>query len=309
MSARIERLIGLATLQGPAVTGYRRFGVPPGGAFDQESYRLGCALAGCEPGSLAIELSNAAIEIDLDVATGVAVVGAEVEIEALGPAGTEPPSDADGRRRMLPNVSFDVLPGQTLKIAAPRFGLRVYLCVAGGWVPDGVDSLLARAGRRLAAGDVLGCAESLPTGTVQRLADPPTSLDRSPFGVLPVQDSKLQIPNSKLVVSHSSDRTGIRLDGLDPVVFEERPSEPTCLGAIQLTPSGQLIVIGPDGPTIGGYPKIGAICSADLGRLAHLRPGQEVELTEIDLEEARRLAEEGAAKLRRRIGQLAIARA
>jgi len=285
--------------------GYRRFGVPPGGAFDQESYLLGCALAGCEAGSLAIELSNAAVEIAFMAATRLSVLGAETIIEV----DPDPGPQAADIRSIPPNSAFDVSRGASLRIAAPRQGLRVYLCVAGGWIPDGIDSPLARSGSRLSAGEALDHTEASPSGTIQRLADPPSSLRDGPIRVLPIPNSKLQTPNSELTISHSSDRTGIRLDGLEPVAIEEHPSEPACPGAIQITPSGQLIVIGPDGPTIGGYPKVGVVCSADLDRLAHLRPGQEVKFAEIDLETARRLDAEREARLRGLIGQVLISHA
>lgn len=273
MSARIEKLLGLATLQGPPITGYRKFGVPPGGAFDQESYRLANALVGNSAEEFAIELSNAAIEIVFGMSARVAVVGA-----AFAHA----------------NSAFDVSPGQRLSISAPAEGLRTYVAVTVGWIPDGIDSPLGRAGRRLTAGDVLEHGEAQPAGSTKRLSASPTSLTRGPFRTIGGEPMRLK-------VSNDSDRTGIRLDGLPPREAPELPSEPICVGAIQQTPSGQLIVIGPDGPTIGGYPRIGYVCSADLDRLAHLRPGQEISLAPITLEEAQQLAKEREAEIERRV--------
>lgn len=263
MSARIDRLLGIATLQGPPLTGYRRYGVPPGGAFDQESFQLANAMLRNPPEAMAIELSNAPVEITFRAATRVAVVGAPVIL-----AISDNPTSGS---------SFGVPAGAQLRIDAPRQGLRTYLAVAGGWIPDGVDSPLARSGRSLSVGDILEHDEIAITEVVKRLAEPPSSLSPGPIRVIPVPHSG--VPYSALaalVVSNNSDRTGIRLDGLCPMGLPELPSEPACVGAIQLTPSGQLIVIGPDGPTIGGYPKIAVVCSADLDRLAQLRPGQPV---------------------------------
>jgi allophanate hydrolase subunit 2 len=49
-------------------------------------------------------------------------------------------------------------------------------------------------------------------------------------------------------------------------------------GAIQVTPSGELLVLGPDHPTTGGYPVIAVIRRADVGRLLLRRPGAPVRL-------------------------------
>ncbi|MFI5385712.1 MAG: biotin-dependent carboxyltransferase family protein [Fimbriimonadales bacterium] len=323
MSSRIDRLMGLASLQGPCVTGYRRFGVPPGGAFDQESFRLANALLGNEPGALAIELSNASIEIAFSATTRVAVVGAPVRTEVSGTLAVS-------------NSAFDVPAGSNFQVHAPRHGLRAYICVAGGWIPSGIDSALGRSGRHLSVGDVLQHGETTPTGAIQRLADLPSSLAQGPFRVLKGPQSgfagqPIRLASGRVLplrVSNDSDRTGIRLDGLSPQElpkidsettvralgnarhdkFPELPSEPACVGAIQSTPSGQLIVIGPDGPTIGGYPKIAVVCSADLDRLAHLRPGQEVELATIDLGVADALAAARELTIVNTVRQIQIAR-
>jgi allophanate hydrolase subunit 2 len=94
------------------------------------------------------------------------------------------------------------------------------------------------------------------------------------------------------VVSTRLDRVGIRLDGHRSAHTVELPSEPACVGCIQITPDGTPIILGPDGPTIGGYPKAAVVISADLDRLGQLRPGQNVEFEAVSLDEARRLYRE-----------------
>src|SRR5262249_59059181 len=67
-------------------------------------------------------------------------------------------------------------------------------------------------------------------------------------------------------------RMGLRLQGA-PLPFPTREllSEPVCPGSVQVTRDGQCIVLGVDGQTIGGYPKIAQVISADLDRLGQLR--------------------------------------
>jgi allophanate hydrolase subunit 2 len=295
LSARIEKLLGLASLQGLPLTGYRRFGVPPGGAFDQESYRLGNALLGNDPGALSIELSNASIQIVVSSSTRVSIVGAPVNVESTAAAHF--------------NAAFDLAAGATLTLFAPREGLRTYLCVAGGWTPEGIDTDLGRAGHRLSAGEVLKHTETLPSGVVERLANPPSSTAHGPIHVLKGPQPLVYVAGHglPLVVSNDSDRTGIRLDGFAPMETPELTSEPACAGTIQLTPSGQLIAFGPDGPTIAGYPKVAIVCAADLDRLAHLRPGEHVVFEEIDLARAHELNRVREARLSRTLAQLTVA--
>ncbi|HVT10849.1 MAG TPA: hypothetical protein VHE55_01170 [Fimbriimonadaceae bacterium] len=290
MSARIEKLVGQATLQALPLVGFRRFGVPTGGAFDVESLLLANRLLANGMDAPAIELANASAEIAFSSSTRIAVVGAPVELD-LGAA----------------NAAFDVQAGETLRVPAPRDGLCVYVAVAGGWIPDGIESRLARHGRPIVAGDVFEHREAPPAGAIQRLAEPPTSFRQGLFRVVRGPQPILEVGGLRaLRVSNQSNRTGIRLDGLAPRELQEMVSEPACPGAVQFTPSGQLIVIGPDGPTIGGYPKPAVVCSVDLDRLAHLRPGQEVAFEEIDLDTARRLAAERDARLAHTLAQVEI---
>ena len=63
-------------------------------------------------------------------------------------------------------------------------------------------------------------------------------------------------------------------------------SEPVCPGAVQVTRDGQCIVLGVDGQTIGGYPKIAHVISADLDKLGQLRSGDAIRFVRSNLEEA-----------------------
>jgi allophanate hydrolase subunit 2 len=96
---------------------------------------------------------------------------------------------------------------------------------------------------------------------------------------------------------------GTRLAGppLAPSVTATHPSEPTCLGAIQVPDGGQPIVILADGPTVGGYPKIGAVISADLDRFAQLPLGAPVRFAWVALGDAERARSEQRGRLERRL--------
>jgi allophanate hydrolase subunit 2 len=94
-------------------------------------------------------------------------------------------------------------------------------------------------------------------------------------------------------VAAASDRRGLRLQG--PAVTHARaelPSQGVLPGAVQVPPNGQPIILGWDGPVTGGYPVIAGIISADLAKLAQLRPGDTVRFTTIEAEAARSLAQD-----------------
>jgi antagonist of KipI len=66
----------------------------------------------------------------------------------------------------------------------------------------------------------------------------------------------------------------------------ELVSEPVCPGAVQVTGDGQCIILGVDGQTIGGYPKIAHVIRADLDKLGQLCPADSIRFLRLTLEEA-----------------------
>jgi len=92
----------------------------------------------------------------------------------------------------------------------------------------------------------------------------------------------------KYIVSRLVDRMGMRLDGpnLENRVNTNIKSEGLVRGVIQVPADGKPIILLSDHGTIGGYPKIGIIISADLDKIAQLIPGNKLEFKEVKLEEA-----------------------
>src|SRR5207249_6102185 len=101
-------------------------------------------------------------------------------------------------------------------------------------------------------------------------------------------------------VLQASNRMGLRLKGA-PLSLPDREltSEPVCPGSVQVTRVGQCIVLGVDGQTIGGYPKIAQVIQADLDALGQLRPGQHLRFAKISIEEAAQRDREAQRDLRR----------
>src|SRR5579885_3892285 len=95
----------------------------------------------------------------------------------------------------------------------------------------------------------------------------------------------------EFLVSQESNRMGLRLEGPRLATREKREmiSEGAPLGAIQVTPSGQAIVLFVEQQTTGGYPKIANAIGADLHRLGQLRPRDTVRFSAVSFEQARAL--------------------
>jgi antagonist of KipI len=110
--------------------------------------------------------------------------------------------------------------------------------------------------------------------------------------------------NAVYQISPVSDRMGVRLEGpeLERERSEEMISQPVVAGSVQVPPDGRPIVLLAERQTIGGYPQIGHVISADLPKLARAWPGTRLRFREVTLDEAR----SAWAGLRRDLGMLAV---
>lgn len=89
-------------------------------------------------------------------------------------------------------------------------------------------------------------------------------------------------------VTKLSDRMGMRLEGkkLENVVNTNIKSEGLVKGVIQVPADGNPIIMLSDHGTIGGYPKIATVISADFDKLAQLPPGSKIKFKEVNLSDA-----------------------
>jgi biotin-dependent carboxylase-like uncharacterized protein len=259
---------------------FRSLGVTVGGAADRRSLALGNGLVGNPPDAAALEVCLAGPTLVATCPLAAVVFGAPFEIATDG-------------RRLVAGHTFTLEAGQELRIGGTPRGARAYLCVRGGLpVPPILGSRSALSALR--AGDELPCFP----GTMYTRFLSPEADEALPEGVttLRVLDgaqaawfSAEQFYGDGVTfrVSTESNRMGLRLRGR-PLTLPEREmvSEPVCPGSVQVTRDGQCIVLGVDGQTIGGYPKIGQVIAVDLDRLGQLRPGNAVRFSRVDIDEA-----------------------
>jgi biotin-dependent carboxylase-like uncharacterized protein len=269
------------TVQDGGRIGYREWGVPTGGAFDREAAGLANALVGNPPDVAVLELTLIGGTYRGDAPLALAIAGAPMEARIASPNGEE-------RDLQVPQ-SVSINPGERLILGRTPEGARTYLAVRGGWETG--PRLGSRSSEeRLRAGDVLPAEPGrIPT---RRPAGPSwTPPAAEPFGIL---DGPDVVPpeiwaDRPFRVGSQSNRMGLRLEGA-PIDIDsppERLSAPVAPGAVQLA-GGQLIVLGIAGGTMGGYPHIAHVISADLDRLGQLRPGDVIGFRRVTLDEARR---------------------
>ena len=95
----------------------------------------------------------------------------------------------------------------------------------------------------------------------------------------------------EFIVSKLTDRMGMRLEGqkIENIAEANIKSEGLIKGVIQVPPDGNPIIMLSDHGTIGGYPKIAIVISADYDRLTQLTPGSKIKFKSVELNEAERL--------------------
>ena len=105
------------------------------------------------------------------------------------------------------------------------------------------------------------------------------------------EDGKKNFFKKEFTVSKLSDRMGMRLEGskIENIVNTNIKSEGLLKGVIQVPADGNPIIMLSDHGTIGGYPKIGVVVSADYDRLVQIAPGSKIKFREIELSSAETL--------------------
>jgi allophanate hydrolase subunit 2 len=262
-----------ATLQDAGRIGFRHFGVPDAGPFDWFSAEASNIAVGNESGTAVLELHAPGAEFETTESCRIALYGALTDIRI----------NEDlvlGFHR-----HFQLKMGCRVEISRFRKGARLYLALEGGF--EAQKTLGSVCGTVVEPGDVFQSASRAPFSEprfpfLNWDFDTPIQLPIIPSGVTAFDFGAID----NLVVSHLSDRSGIRLEGNIPRHSLRPISQPICAGAVQWTPSGELIVIGPDGPTIGGYPWIGTIPKFALFRLAQATMKDPVVLRSTSWEEA-----------------------
>ena len=269
-------------------------GVPAGGAADPAALAAANRLVGNDAAAAGLEITLSGPRLQFPLGGVVALTGTRF---------------AASRSSAAPvawNETLVLAAGEVLTLDRPQVGCRCWLALRGGlavpqvmgsrstFLPSGFGG---HCGRPLQAGDVLHCGA--PSGDMRLLRAVP--LTGGADGCLRVvagpqvgqfDDAGLAaFFGSPYRVDAASDRRGLRLAGAPVSRYRaELPSQGVMPGAIQVPPDGQPIILGWDGPVTGGYPVIAGIITADMPRLAQLKPGDVIRFVTIETEAAHALA-------------------
>ncbi len=277
---------GLAsTVQDDGRTGVAGLGVPRAGAADPLGLARVNLLLGNGPGAAAVECTAIGPTVRVAGAVLAAVVG-------TGAGAVE--VTVDGR----PVADAAVVPlrhGQVLRVGRVVHGLRAYLGVSGGVATPVLlgsrssDTLAGLGPGPLRPGDRL--ATGVPGPARGRLDVPRADRRGRPvvLRVLPgphgPADGTGWLTSSVWRVGADSDRIGLRLDPTGPPApTGVAPVASTAMvtGAVQLPPDGRPIVLLPDHATVGGYPVVACVATADLPLLGQLAPGDDLSFAVVD---------------------------
>jgi biotin-dependent carboxylase-like uncharacterized protein len=299
-----------ASIQDLGRPGYRHLGVPLSGALDTEWLQIANALAGNRLDAAALEMRLAGPLLRANADCVFAVAGA-VDARLI---------NSDGEHLVAPWQSHRLYAGEQLRIAAVNSGVA-YLAFAGGidCAPVlGSRSTYARAnlGEMIGVGKTLTLASDAKThaGKLLRLHQLPQR-SSAPIRILAgpqrqhfTDSAWVTLLGTAFEISRAADRMGLRLLGASiehvTKAAADIVSDAVTPGVIQVPGDGAPIVLLADCQTVGGYPKIGVVISADLPRLAHLLPGSRLRFTEVSLTEALDARRHAAINLAQIIGQI-----
>jgi biotin-dependent carboxylase-like uncharacterized protein len=270
-------------------------GVPVGGAADPAALAAANRLVGNDECAAGLEIMLSGPSLRFPGGGVVALTGARFA------------ASRDCGAPLPWNETLMLGAGETLTVAGAVGGCRCWLAVRGGVAVPSVmgsrSTFLPGAfggylGRPLRSGDALVIGADVGKVRLLRASPPSRGAGDAPLRVVAGpqacqfgDDALAAFFRGRFLVTAASDRRGLRLTG--PAVTHaaaELLSQGVLPGAVQVPPDGQPIILGWDGPVTGGYPVIAAVISADLPRLAQLRPGDGLGFSTIEVDVARSLA-------------------
>lgn len=284
---------GYAVVQDLGRPGYATIGIASNGAGDQRSARTANTLVGNADNSALIEIVGSDFEAITDTDVILAATGAADEVVV------------DGYPQRAWEALF-VAAGAHIAVPTPRAGQRSYLAINGVLEAERALGSVSPdphlgVGRRLEAGDTLEFATSYEPqdrgtypevfrlaarrlrlgGSIQIRATPGPDLDRLVGGADTLAEWFDVLPQS--------DTVGVRLTGapLSLTMDQEILSRGVPVGAVEIPPSGELLILLRGRLVTAGYPVAAVLTTASIDTLTQAGPGDRVRLSMVDLASAR----------------------
>jgi urea carboxylase len=276
-------------------------GVPPSGPMDDQSFRLGNRLLGNPEGTAGLEVTITGPTLSFNAPARICLMGADFGATLDG----EP---------VMRGEAIAVKAGQTLALGrATGGGMRGYILFAGGLdIAPYLDSRSTfelgqfggHAARRLLAGDTLHLADEpgkhpLISARVPELSNEWTlRVLYGPHGAPDffTDDDIETLVSSEWQVHYNSNRTGVRLIGPKPQWARKDGGEaglhpsnihdnPYAIGAVDFT-GDMPIILGPDGPSLGGFVCPFVVIAADRWKIGQLTPGDKLRFVPVNAHDA-----------------------
>ncbi|MFZ1961309.1 MAG: biotin-dependent carboxyltransferase family protein [Methylovirgula sp.] len=282
------------TIQDGGRCGLRRYGITPAGPMDWRAFRTAnLALGNHAETAAAVEVSVGGIEIFCETTTpiGVAFCGGGFSWRRDG-------------REVGPAARLILRPGEKLTARPGTGGVFGYFAVSGGFatpVELGSRATHTRSGIGGIDGGMLRDGDLLPLSVSgwpfgeARIVAPWLDPDPAPLRVVlgPQDDyfgaAALDAFFGTEFRLTAGDRMAYRLEG--PEIAHAHGfnivSDGIALGAIQIAGDRKPLILMADHPPTGGYPKLGHVIRADIGRLAQLRPGETCRFSRVGVDKAR----------------------
>jgi biotin-dependent carboxylase-like uncharacterized protein len=271
----IIRRAGIATtVQDLGRPGLAHLGVPRSGAADRRSAALANRLVGNAPDAALLETSGD-LEVHVIRDCWMAVTGADARLSI------------DARAHDTGRSVF-VARGGNVRLHSPTNGLRNYVAFDGGIVGNPVLGSLSTDTLSGIVPIVIESGVTLHSGPLRSepvFIDPLPQRRSDSIDILPgpratwcTTESMSRMITEDWVVAADVNRIGIRLDGprMERAIHGEVPSEGLVRGAVQLLPTGSLIVMLADYPVTGGYPVVAVVADDGVDALVQCRPGERV---------------------------------
>jgi len=290
----------------PGRTGYWDIGVPPSGPIDNFSFRYANRIVGNSEEASGLEIAIAGPTLRFNCDTVIALCGAVIDAYVDGEA-------------IHMNEAVTIKAGSTLKLKkVHNEGFRSYLALRGGFdLPQYLGSASTftlgqfggHAGRTLIAGDVLHLGSDTESGVATKATTPHKNYGNSwEIGVLYgphgapdffTDDDIKTFFEAEWEIHYNSNRTGIRLIGPKPEWARKDGGEaglhPSnihdnayAIGAVDFT-GDMPVILGPDGPSLGGFVCPVTIINAELWKMGQLRAGDKVKFIPIEHETAQQM--------------------
>ena len=286
-----------STLQDLGRSNQYHIGIPFSGSMDKRNYLIGNKLVGNNPNEASLEFAYQGPLIKLKLGKVTGVITGNVTFNIL--------RKNSKIEKGLCYRTFELKDGDQLDIISTNKSVYGYFSIKNGFAGEyiwGSCSVNTKAKIGSNDGEKFGVNQKIYINKNESLS----------------QNNKIDYFNSKIefirvlkgtnfnffsekakqiffsrefIVSKLTDRMGMRLEGqkIENVAEANIKSEGLIKGVIQVPPDGNPIIMLSDHGTIGGYPKIAIVISADYDRLTQLTPGSKIKFKSVELDEAEKL--------------------